>query len=140
MGIRGHGLFWPFLGKTWRLELGPVCSTELGAPRVSLGLGRAGRAHMDLIYPWTSGLGRGLGHYVREPPGQEDWGLGQGSLGSYGLPAVPHQPCVPAPSLTQLEWGSEKKKKKLGHHCGLWDSLKPTKTPLSLYLHGRRRP
>lgn len=33
-----------------------------------------------------------------------------------------------------------KKKKKLGHHCGLWDSLKPTKTPLSLYLHGRRRP
>lgn len=77
--------------------------------RVLLSLGRAGRAHMDLIYPWTGVLGRGLGHYVREPPGQEYWGLDQHSLGSCWLPAVPHQPCFPAPSLTQLEWGSERK-------------------------------
>lgn len=34
-----------------------------------LSLGRAGRAHVDLIYPWTVALGRGLSHYVREPPG-----------------------------------------------------------------------
>lgn len=37
-------------------------------------------------------------------------------------------------------WNGAQRKKKLGHHYGLWDSLKLTKTPLSLYLHGRRRP
>lgn len=35
-----------------------------------LSLGRAGRAHMDLIYPWTVVPGRGLGLYVREPQGR----------------------------------------------------------------------
>lgn len=31
-------------------------------------------------------------------------------------------------------------REKLGRHYGRWDSLKPTKTLLNLYLHGRRRP
>lgn len=132
---------WPFLaipGKdmgalNWASMFHRAWSTQ-----VLLSLGRAGRAHVDLIYPRTVALGRGLSHYVREPPGQEYWGLGQGSLGSCWLPAVPHQPCF---CLLQVlhSWNGAQRE-KLGHHYGRWDSLKPTKTLLTLYLHGRRWP
>lgn len=105
--------------------------------RVLLSLGRAGRAHMDLIYPWAVVLGRGLGHCVREPPGQEYWGLGQRSLGSCWLPAVP----ISLAFLLQVlySWNGAWREKP-GHHYGRWDGLKPTDTLLSLYLHERRRP
>lgn len=53
--------------------------------------------------PMDCGARQGTGPLCQGAPGQEDWGLGQGSLGSCWLPAVPHQPCLPTPSLIQLE-------------------------------------
>lgn len=136
MGIKGmasSGHPWERHGS---LELGWYVSLSLDTQGLAQpGQGRQGPHGPHL--PMDCGAKQGAGHYVREPLGQEYWGLGQRSLGSCWLPAVPHQPCFPAQVL--YSWNGAQRE-KLGHHYGHWDSLKPTKTLLSLYLHGRRRP
>lgn len=73
---------------------------------------------MDLIYPWTVVLGRGLGYYAREPPGQEYWGVARVPLAAAG--------CLLSPiSLVFLchvlhSWSGAQREKQ-GHHSGCWD-------------------
>lgn len=83
-----------------------------------LSLGRTGRAHMDLIYPWTVVLGRRLGHYAREPPGQEYWGVARVPLAAAS--------CLLSPIslvflLHALHSWSGAQREKQGHHSGCWD-------------------
>lgn len=92
---------------------------------------------MGLIYPWTMVRGRGLGHYVREPPGRRTGAWARVPLAAAGCLLS----SISLAFLLQVlcSWNGAQRE-ELSHHYGRWDSLKPTQTLLSLYLHGRRWP
>lgn len=73
---------------------------------------------MDLIYPWTVVLGRGLGHYAREPPGQEYWGVARVPLAAAGC-LLSHISLVFLCHVLHSWSGAQREKQ--GHHSGCWD-------------------